>query len=126
VSNYERYEIDGDSDSDKEHNSATKRRLPEINGTQNKHQRLNSAFESLLEIRRNQTDRVDGEDDRRTDGDDEEVNRRTDEKTKEMIETTDKQTMQMMGIPSTTVVVVSMKTTITRKTMMQKIIVQIQ
>ena len=78
VSNYERYEIDGDSDSDKEHNSATKRRLPEINGTQNKHQRLNSAFESLLEIRRNQTDRVDGEDDRRTDGDDEEVNRRTD------------------------------------------------
>jgi anaerobic ribonucleoside-triphosphate reductase len=48
------------------------------------------------------------------------------EKTKEMVETTDKQTMQMMGIPSTTVVVVSMKTTITRKTMMQKIIVQIQ
>ena len=50
-----------DSDSDNEHDLATKRRLPVQNDVQNKQQRLMNAFDRLLDSQQRQ---IDGEDDR--------------------------------------------------------------
>ena len=53
------YGRDDDSDSDNEHDLATKQRLPTIKESQNKQQRLTNAFDRLFDSRR--ADDADGE-----------------------------------------------------------------